>query len=68
MLYTGTITDIRKLIFIYILFMVMNLFVDALFNNPYVGALKPSVLKLRFLQLYVPLRAESSASVPALDY
>ena len=38
---------------------------DEGFCNPTAGALKPSVLRCRILAPYVPLRAESSASVPA---
>lgn len=36
--------------------------------NPYAGALSPPVLRPRPLRSYVPLRAASSESVPALDY
>lgn len=35
--------------------------------DPYAGAVRPSVLGCRFGAPYVPLRAEGSESVPAMD-
>jgi hypothetical protein len=37
-------------------------------TNPHAGNLEPSVLRLRILQPYVPLRATISESVPAWDF